>query len=94
LDKSNDSDAIRDLIREHGGIAVIPPKANRSTKPAFDELVYVERHHIETLFARLKSFLRIATRYEKLHRTLSPPCSPSLASLSGSMLELYFRDTP
>jgi transposase len=48
-----------------------PPKANRSTKPAFDELIYVERHHIETLFARLKSFLRIATRYEKLHRTFT-----------------------
>jgi hypothetical protein len=31
----------------------------------------VERHHIENVFARLKSFLRIATRYEKLHRTLA-----------------------
>ncbi|MBC7366925.1 MAG: transposase [Undibacterium sp.] len=29
--------------------------------------LYRERHRIENLFARLKSFRRIATRYEKLH---------------------------
>ena len=71
MDKGYDSDAIRDFIRQRGGIAVIPPKANRSIKPAFDEHIYVERHHIENLFARLKSFHRIATRYEKLHRTFA-----------------------
>lgn len=71
MDKGYDSDSIRAYILELGGIAVIPPKANRSTKPAFDEHLYVERHRIENLFARLKSFHRIATRYEKLHRTFS-----------------------
>ena len=43
-----------------------PPKANRSTKPAFDDHLYVERHRIEKLFTRLKAFSRIATRFEKL----------------------------
>jgi transposase len=71
MDKGYDSDSIRDFIRQRGGIAVIPPKSNRSSKPAFDEHIYVERHHIENLFARLKSFHRIATRYEKLHRTFA-----------------------
>lgn len=71
MDKGYDSDSIRAYVLELGGVAVIPPKANRSTKLSFDEHLYVERHHIENLFARLKTFRRIATRYEKLHRTFS-----------------------
>ena len=46
-------------------------KANRSQKPAFDEHHYRERHRIENLFCRLKSFRRIATRYEKLYATFA-----------------------
>jgi transposase len=75
MDKGEDCDAIRDFIRQRGGIAVIPPKANRSIKPVFDEHIYVERHHIENLFARLKSFHRIATRYEKPPRTFAAMAS-------------------
>ncbi len=43
----------------------------RYIKPAFDEHIYVECHQIENLFARLKSFSRIATRYEKFQRTFA-----------------------
>jgi transposase len=66
MDKGYDSDAIRAYVNQLGGIAVIPPKANRALKPAFDEHLYRERHRIENLFARLKAYRRIATRYEKL----------------------------
>ena len=66
MDKGYDSDAIRAYVNQLGGVAVIPPKANRAAKPAFDEHLYRERHRIENLFARLKSFRRIATRYDKL----------------------------
>ena len=52
-------------------MAVIPPKANRAVKPDFDEHRYCERHRIENLFARLKAFRRIATRYEKPHVTFA-----------------------
>jgi transposase len=71
MDKGYDSDAIRAYVNQLGGIAVIPPKANRAVKPDFDEHLYYERHRIENLFARLKAYRRIATRYEKLHVTFA-----------------------
>jgi transposase len=71
MDKGYDSDAIRAYVNQLGGVAVIPPKANRVNKPAFDEHLYKERHRIENLFARLKAYRRIATRYDKLHETFA-----------------------
>ncbi len=46
---------------------VIPRKSN-STKsnPEFDKHLYKMRHLVENLFARLKHFRSIATRFEKL----------------------------
>lgn len=75
MDKGYDSDAIRAYVNQLGGVAVIPPKANRAVKPAFDEHLYCERHRIENLFARLKTYRRIATRFEKLHRTFAAMAS-------------------
>ena len=71
MDKGYDSDAIRTFVNQLGGSAVVPPKSNRAAKPAFDQHLYRERHRIENLFARLKSFRRIATLYEKLHSTFA-----------------------
>ena len=71
MDKGYDSDAIRAYVNQRGGIAVVPPRSNRAGKPAFDQHLYRERHRIENLFARLKAFRRIATRYEKLHVTFA-----------------------
>ena len=71
MDKGYDSDAIRAHVNLLGGVAVIAVKSNRSQKPAFDEHLYRERHRIENLFARLKAFRRIATRYEKLRSTFA-----------------------
>ncbi len=47
----------------------------RTIQPPFDEHLYRERHRIENLFARLKAFRRIATRYEKLHATFAATVS-------------------
>ena len=71
MDKGYDSDAIRAYVNQLGGVAVIAVNASRAQKPAFDEHLYRERHRIENLFARLKAFRRIATRYEKLHFTFA-----------------------
>jgi len=71
MDKGYDSDAIRAYVNQLGGIAVIAVNSSRSIKPAFDEHLYRERHRIENLFAKLKAFRRIATRYEKLHSTFA-----------------------
>lgn len=45
---------------------VIPPKANRKNKRAFDALRYRARHLVENLFQRMKVYRRVATCYEKL----------------------------
>jgi transposase len=71
MDKGYDSDAIRAYVNQLGGIAVIAVNSTRSIEPAFDEHLYRERHRIENLFAKLKAFRRIATRYEKLHSTFA-----------------------
>ena len=71
MDKGYDSDAIRAYVNQLGGVAVIAVNSSRAIKPAFDEHLYRERHRIENLFAKLKAFRRIATRYEKLRATFA-----------------------
>ena len=71
MDKGYDSDAIREVVSQQGGIAVLAVNSSRSLKPAFDQHLYRERHRIENLFQRLKHFRRIATRYEKLTTTFA-----------------------
>ncbi len=71
MDKGYDSDAIRAYVNQLGGTAVMALHPSRSQKPAFDEHLYRERHRTENLFARLKHYRRIATRYEKLHATFA-----------------------
>ena len=71
MDKGYDSDAIRAYVNQLGGVAVIALHPSRTILPPFDQHLYRQRHRIENLFARLKAFRRIATRYEKLHRTFA-----------------------
>jgi transposase len=65
-DKGYDADALVCAIRDCGAQANIPPRSNRKTPRAYDRHRYKARHLIENLFARLKQFRRIATRFEKL----------------------------
>ena len=68
-DKGYDSEEIRDLIREKGSIPLIPRKKNSKTGNAdMDWCLYKYRHLVENVFARLKHFRSIATRYDKLKR--------------------------
>ena len=67
MDKGYDSDSIRACVSQLGGTSVIALHPSRAQPPAFDEHLYRERHRIENLFAKLKSFRRISTRYDKLH---------------------------
>jgi transposase len=68
-DKGYDSETIREQVRQAKMNPVIPRKSN-STKhnPEFDAHLYKQRHLVENLFARLKHFRSIATRFEKLAR--------------------------
>lgn len=65
-DKGYDSDAVRRKIERLGAAPNIPPRRNRRWKNCFSPALYRERNAIERMFARLKDFRRIATRYDRL----------------------------
>jgi transposase len=68
-DKGYDSDSIRDHAKKAGMNPVIPRKSNsKKQNPEFDSYLYKLRHLVENLFARLKHYRSIATRFEKLAR--------------------------
>lgn len=68
-DKGYDSDAIRDYARQSGMIPVIPRRSNsKKDNKEFDKYLYKARHLVENLFAKLKHFRSIGTRFEKLAR--------------------------
>lgn len=70
-DKGYDSDVLVSAIQDRGAQANIPPRSNRKTPRAYDAHRYEARHLIENLFARLKQFRRIATRFEKLAKNFA-----------------------
>jgi transposase len=65
-DRAYVSDAIRELARERGAWANIPPKRNRKDPICFSQYLYRDRNHVERFFNRIKHCRRIATRYDKL----------------------------
>ena len=68
-DKAFDADErVREPLAEAGKTAVIPPRRNRKEPPGFDRHLYQERHLIENVFASLKQYRAIATRYDKTAR--------------------------
>ncbi len=72
-DKGYDSEDIREQIREKGSIPNIPRKSNSKTGNGdIDWCLYKYRHLVENVFARLKHFRAIATRYDKLKRNYAP----------------------
>lgn len=79
-DKGYDGEYLRWVIRECKSIPVIPKKKNSiSENKKYDEDIYRLRHLVENLFARLKHFRGIATRFDKLKRnyesTLAMACA-------------------
>ena len=68
-DKAYDAQTFIDLACSQGSHIVIPPKSNRREQRDYDRHIYKERHLVECFFAKLKSYRRISTRYEKLSRT-------------------------
>lgn len=68
-DKGYDSNDIRDLITDKGAESVIPRKKNSKIgNDGMNWELYKLRHLVENLFARIKHFRAIATRYDKLSR--------------------------
>jgi transposase len=68
-DKGYDSEAIREHIQQQGAKAVIPRKRNSVEGNADLDLgLYRNRHLVENVFARLKQYRAVASRYDKLKR--------------------------
>ena len=64
-DRGYDADWFRTALHTAGIEACIPPRRNRIKSLYFDKKLYKLRHRIENMFARLKDWRRIATRYDR-----------------------------
>ena len=68
-DKGYDSEELREIIRGKSSVPVIPRKSNSKTgNDDMDWGLYKYRHLVENIFARIKHYRAIATRYDKLKR--------------------------
>ena len=65
-DRGYDADWIRELVRQKGAWANIPPKRNRKEAICFSPYLYRTRNLVERFFSKIKQCRRIATRYDKL----------------------------
>lgn len=74
-DKGYDSNKIRNHIKEHGAMHVIPSKGRwvkigqDDNEELYDKNLYKKRNIIERFFGRLKENKRIAMRFDKLDFT-------------------------
>jgi transposase len=69
LDKGYDSDPLRIWLFERGVTPCIPAKSNRLDPLPYNKRSYRKRHLVENFFQRIKTFRRVATRYDKLAET-------------------------
>jgi transposase len=68
-DRGYDADWFRNALRAKGITPCIPPKKNRKTNIPYDAALYRQRHKVENMFAKLKDWRRIATRYDRCAHT-------------------------
>lgn len=64
-DRGYDADWFRNGLIEMGISPCIPSRAGRKVTIPHDAKLYRQRHKIENMFARLKDWRRIATRYDR-----------------------------
>jgi transposase len=68
-DRGYDSNWFRDALAERGCKPCIPSTKSRKIALPYDKALYKQRHKIENMFARLKDWRRIATRYDRCAHT-------------------------
>jgi transposase len=68
-DKGYDADWFREGLRQRGVEPCIPPMCHRKIQLSYDLDLYKRRHKIENMFARLKDWRRVATRYDRCAHT-------------------------
>ncbi len=67
-DKGYDDNRTRAAIQEMGAEVVIPSRSCRKAVIDHDVFLYRARHAVENLFAKLKHFRSLATRYDNTTR--------------------------
>jgi transposase len=68
-DRGYDSAAFRQALVAKGIEPCIPSSRSRKTPYPYDKTLYRQRHKVENLFAKLKDWRRIATRYDRCAHT-------------------------
>ena len=64
-DRAYSSEPWRASIRAAGGEPVVPGNPTHRRAPAYDAAAYRRRHRVENLWARIKEWRALATRYDK-----------------------------
>jgi transposase len=79
-DKGYDSDWFRAALSAHGITNCIPPKSTRKVQCRYNKAVYKKRRFVENLFARIKHWRRIDTRYDRCtHAFMAAICIAATA---------------
>ncbi|SEG80859.1 transposase, IS4 family [Bosea lathyri] len=68
-DRGYDSTGFRQALAAKGIEPCIPSSRSRKIPYAYDKALYRQRHKVENLFAKLKDWRRIATRYDRCAHT-------------------------
>jgi transposase len=68
-DRGYDSNWFRNALKQRRTEPCIPPTKSRKTPLDYYKTTYRQRHKIENLFAKLKDWRRIATRYDRCAHT-------------------------
>jgi transposase len=64
-DRGYDARWFRDALAQRGIASCIPSQRTRKVQQPYDRRLYQKRHKVENMFARLKDWRRIHTRYDR-----------------------------
>jgi transposase len=64
-DKAYDAASLRTFLQDAHLETIIPFRSNNQHKQQYNKILYRKRNEVERLFASLKQFRRVATRYDR-----------------------------
>lgn len=82
-DKGYDSDWMCAKPAERGIKARTHPLRNRKVQHHYNKQLYRQRHKLENIFARIKDWHRVATRYDRCAPRSCPPSQSPQPSAIG-----------
>ena len=68
-DRGYDANWFRNALKGKGINPCIPSKRNRKVQIEHDKILYKQRHKVENMFAKLKDWRRVHTRYDRCAHT-------------------------